>query len=517
MTSNEQRSSSDSSPGSGAAGERPNIVLFMSDQHRGDIMGCAGDNVVKTPHLDRLAAEGIRYDSVFCQGPLCMPARASFLTERYVRDHGVLQNQPDTPTNLPTFLHSLQARGYHTCCIGKMHLWVHGGTRDDGRRTHDTRERIDQMRAYGFDEPIETVGKLASVAIKSEYSDHLEARGLYGTYQEWVAARMYAGAGGTTPAGRPHWALSSAASNPVSGADYIDAWHGQRVARWVEEYDRAEPFFLWVGFPGPHDPWDAPGDFVDLYRNVPMPMPGSLRRPDLPETGPFRSFLNYFLNTHSDSPNLTDEAIEKIRRYYYANVTVIDQAIGSILAALERRGLLENTWVIYTSDHGEMMGEHRMLTKMVFYEPSVRVPLLIRPPAGSKTQVVTDLVEHFDVSATIRTLAGAGADTGEAAFEGRPLLDPNGGLHDLTRVAVHSENFGLGMVRTTTHKLVFWEDTQEVVQLFDLVADPFEDDNLVGTSAAVEVLGELQQHLVAPFLAMPAAGARPEFLAEAAR
>ena len=514
MTSKEQRAMSDSKSGSDPAGDRPNIVLLMSDQHRGDIMGCAGDDVVKTPHLDRLAAEGIRYDNVFCQGPLCMPARASFLTERYVRDHGVVQNQPDTPTNLPTFLHPLQARGYHTCCIGKMHLWVHGPS-GSGGRTRDTRERIEQMRTYGFDEPIETVGKLASVAIKSEYSDYLEARGLYSTYQEWVAARMYAGAAGTTVVGRPHWALSSAASNPVSGGDYIDAWHGQRVVRWIEEYDRAEPFFLWVGFPGPHDPWDAPADYVDLYRDLPMPMPGSLRRPDLPETGPFRNFLAYFLNTHSDSPNLTDEAIEKIRRYYYANVTVIDEAIGAILAALKRRDLLENTWVIYTSDHGEMMGEHRMLTKMVFYEPAVRVPLLIRPPVAPTTQLVTDLVEHLDVSATIRALAGA--DAADVTFEGRPLLDPAGSCRDPARSAVHSENFGLGMVRTATHKVVFWEDTQEAVQLFDLVVDPFEDDNLMGTSAAAEVLDELRERHIGPFLASPATGARPEFLAEAAR
>lgn len=515
MISKAERSTSDSRPRSGAAGKRPNIVLLMSDQHRGDIMGCAGDDVVKTPHLDRLAAEGTRYDNVFCQGPLCMPARASFLTERYVRDHGVLQNQPDTPTNLPTFLHSLQARGYHTCCIGKMHLWVHGPSGNGGRPTRDTRERMEQMRTYGFDEPIETVGKLASVVIRSEYSDHLEERGLYRNYQEWVAARMYAGAAGTTSTGRPHWALSSAASNPVSGEDYIDAWHGQRVARWIDEYDRAEPFFLWVGFPGPHDPWDAPADYVDLYRDVAMPMPGSLRRPDLPEAGPFRNFLAYFLNTHSDSPNLTDAAIEKIRRYYYANVTVIDEAIGSILSALERRDLLENTWVIYTSDHGEMMGEHRMLTKMVFYEPAVRVPLLIRPPTGSTPRVASALAEHFDVSATIRALGGA--DTGDPAFEGRPLLDPDGAVHEPDRSAVHSENFGLAMVRTATHKVVFWEDTQEVVQLFNLAADPFEDDNLVGTSAAADVLDELWEHQVGPFLATPAAGARPEFLAEAAR
>jgi arylsulfatase len=118
----------------------PNILLIMSDQHRANVMGCAGDPVVQTPHIDRLAAEGVRFENVYCQGPLCMPARASLLTERYVRDHGVFQNTWDTPVSMPTVVRDVAEAGYHTSCVGKMHL-----------------------RAYGFAEPIETVGKLATV------------------------------------------------------------------------------------------------------------------------------------------------------------------------------------------------------------------------------------------------------------------------------------------------------------------------------------------------------------------
>jgi arylsulfatase A-like enzyme len=322
---------------------------------------------------------------------------------------------------------------------------------------------------------------------------------------------MYAGVASTTVAGRPHWSLSTAASNPVSGEDYIDAWHGQRVARWIDEYDDPEPFFLWVGFPGPHDPWDAPADYVDLYRDTTMPMPGTLRRPDLPDSGPFKKFLEYFLNTHSDSLNLTDSVIEEIRRYYYANVTVIDDAIGVILAALERRGVLDNTWVIYTSDHGEMMGEHRMLTKMVFYEPAVKVPLIIRPPKGLEKPalVISDLIEQVDVPATIRAIAGA--DVAPPAFEGRPLFDPDRGVRPSTRTAVHSENFGLGMVRTGTQKVVFWEDSGEVVQLFDLRTDPFEDNNLVADGVVADHMEDLTEQCVRSFLSSPIAASRPVF------
>ncbi len=225
-------------------------------------------------------------------------------------------------------------------------------------------------------------------------------------------------------------------------------------------------------------------------------MPASLRRPEMPAGGPFRQFLDFFLNVHSDSPNLTDAVISAIRRFYYGNITVIDDGIGRILQAMEHRGLLDETWVIYTSDHGEMMGEHRMLTKMVFYEPAVKVPLIIRPPGGCAPQVISELVEHLDLSATIRDIARA---AGHPSFAGQSLLGWMGGT-GLPRSAIFSENFGLGMVRTLGRKLVFVEDIGEPVQLFDLQADPHEDLNVVGRSDYRKDRDELMATLVTPFL-----------------
>jgi arylsulfatase len=233
-----------------------------------------------------------------------------------------------------------------------------------------------------------------------------------------------------------------------------------------------------------------------------MPGPGSLARPELPRDGTLREFLDYLLNVHSDSPSLTDAVIAEIRRFYYGNITLIDEAIGRMLRALERRGLLDETWVIYTSDHGEMMGEHRMLTKMVFYEPSVRVPLIIRPPGGCAPRVVSDLVEHLDLSATIRDIA---ASAGHPSFAGRSLLGWADGGAGFARPAVFSENFGLGMVRTHAHKLVYVTDTLEPVQLFDLAADPLEDVNVVARSDYREAREALMDDLVIPF----AGGRRP--------
>jgi choline-sulfatase len=469
----------------------------MSDQHRADIMGCAGDPLVRTARMDRVATEGIRFASAYCQGPPCMPARTSLLTECYVRDHGILQHRWDPATDLPTFVQRVAATGYHTSCIGKMHLWVHGRGGADGRRTHDVRERIDQMCGYGFNEPIETVGKLATVNIVSEYSDHLIEQGLYETHRERVAASMYAPQtiNGQRTERLPLW---STASNPVSGENYIATWVGTRVVKWIEDYNRPEPFFQWVGFPGPHDPWVAPAEYLDRYRNEQMPMPASLNRPELPPEGPFRAFLDFFLNVYSDSQNLTDDVIAEVRRYYYGNITVIDDDIRRILDALERRGLLDDTWVIYTSDHGEMLGDHRMLSKMVPYEPTVKVPPIIRPPGGGPPRVVTELIEHLDLAATIPHIARAAGDT---SFVGRSLLGWTDGSAGFSRPAVFSEAYGIVMVRTSSHELVFMEDSHEPVQLFALDDDATEDTNVVHHENHCEARDAMMANLVEPFLA----------------
>jgi arylsulfatase len=417
-------------------------------------------------------------------------ARPSFvLTERYVRDHGVFENAWDAPTSFPTFLHSLRAVGYHTACIGKMHLWVHGGRGPEGR-TADTRQRSHQMNLYGFDEPIETVGELASIHITTEYSDHLAAKGLLATYRSFVDRRNYTGGDGVErlPNRLPGRSPCLRRITSMPGTE-------TRVVRWIDEYDGERPWLLWVGFPGPHDPWDAPIEYVDLYRDASMPAPMTTERPEIPATGPFRNFISYFLWTHSASSTLSDERIEDIRRHYYADITVIDEAVGKIRQALERSGMAENTWIIYTSDHGEMMGDHRMIMKMVFYDQATRVPVIIRPPGGTDRTVIDTLAEHMDVTATIRGIAGGAT---HETFEGRDLLA--GAEPDSDPVAF-SENYGFGMVRTPSHKLVFHEDSLEPAQLFDLAEDPTEDHNLVEDPAARDVLDELMEIRVRHFLA----------------
>jgi hypothetical protein len=195
---------------------------------------------------------------------------------------------------------------------------------------------------------------------------------------------------------------------------------------------------------------------------VEVPLPASTRRPDVPATGPFAGFLRAFLAL-SDSETLTDERIRAVRRAYYANVSTIDDAIGRIVAALERRGILDDTWIFYSSDHGEMNGEHGLLSKMVFYDASVRVPLLVRPPGGTPARGVPDLVEQFDVSATLRAIPGAPEPPGSDA---RSLLGYFDGQPPAPRAVSVSENFGFAFVADWSARAVLDELLETRVRPF---------------------------------------------------
>ena len=459
------------------------------------MMGCSGDPVVRTPVLDRLAAEGVRFSRAICQGPLCMPARASLLTERYVRDHGVFENSSEVDFALPTGVQSLREAGYHTAVIGKTHLWMHGG-----RRGVSTAEMEQHLVRYGFDEVHETVGKLANLGHVNPYTSYLETAGLLDEYRRHVGARSYVTQqSDEQPSKRvPMW---DATPINVPSESCVDAWHGARTVDWIDAYSGDKPFFLFVGFPGPHDPWDAPREAVDAYRDVDIPLPGSTTRPE-EQGGVYGAFLRAFQGL-SNSDTLTDDRIRDVRRAYYGDISIIDSAIGDILDALARRGELDNTWVIYTTDHGEMMGEHRMLSKMVFYDPAVRIPLIVRPPGGCAASVVDDRVEQFDISATCNEIAGARSLPGG---EARSLLPVIRGESDApTRPASISENFGFGLFETDRHKLVVWEDDLTPVALFDTEEDPLEDQNLVDDSSYAPVIEELMTLHAHPFFTTPPA------------
>jgi choline-sulfatase len=355
------------------------------------------------------------------------------------------------------------------------------------------------LHERGFTEVVETGDKFTA-QVMTPYTEHLQQRGLLDRYRQHIADRSYHGEnerGGGATKRVPMW---DATPSPVPLPDYIDTWHGDLAVRWIEERTAANPFFLFVGFPGPHDPWDAPRDAVEKFGPSAPTMPSSTKRPDLDGLGDYGKLMRGMLQL-SDTDTMTDEAIAGMRRAYCANVSVIDDAVGRIVDALDRRGLLDDTWVVYTSDHGEMGGNHGMMSKCVLYEQTVRVPLIVRPPGGATGRVVDDLVEHVDVPATVREIAGAPA---VVESEARSLLGYIDGNVPEARAVSISENWGFASFETEQYRLIVDEDRMQPCQMFDLERDPAEDTNLVADPDAAGALEELMGTVVAPFLATAA-------------
>jgi len=483
----------------------PNVVLVMSDQHRADMMGCAGDAGVLTPNLDRLASEGVRFSRTSCQGPLCMPARASFMTERFVRDHGVYTNWAEIASDSPTYVWALREAGYHTTLLGKAHLY-----RDDVYEAHHVDDHAYRLSALGFTEVRESGDKFSGTT-PNRYTDHLRDRGLLDAYRQHIADRAYQGdneSGQNATKRVPMW---DATPMPVPLDAYIDAWHGREAVQWIEAYERPEPFFLFVGFPGPHDPWDAPQAAIDRYGDIDISMPATTKRPNVEGSGRYTDLLNSFLWL-SDSETMTDEAIRGMRRSYSADVSVIDDAVGAIVSALERTGRLDNTWVVYTSDHGEMGGNHGLMSKCVLYDQAVRVPLIVRPPNGCAPRTVDSLVEHIDVPATVRAIVGA-PDVPDS--DGRSLLGYLTNDDPAPRTVSISENWGFGCFMTDDYKLVVDEDALEPCQLFSLRDDPNEDDDLLRDPTSKAIVDGLMETVVRPFLHTPPARPHPSIFTPA--
>jgi len=425
-----------------------------------------------------------------------MPARASFMTERYVRDHGVYTNWAEIAPDSPTYVWALRAAGYHTALLGKAHLY-----RDEILEAEHIDDLAGRLMSLGFAEVHETGDKFVGTT-PTRYTDYLRGRGLLDTYKQHIADRSYQGEderGNNATKRVPMW---DATPMPLPIDSYVDTWHGHEAVRWIEDYARPEPFFLFVGFPGPHDPWDAPQQAVDRYHDVEISMPRSTQRPVLDSTGRYGALLSSFLWL-SDTKTMTSDAIRGMRRAYSADISIIDDAVGAMVGALERKGILDTTWLIYTSDHGEMGGNHGLMSKCVLYEPAVHVPLIVRPPGGCPPKVVESLVEHFDVPATMREIAG-GPDL--LSSEGWSLLDVVQGGGDPTPRSVSiSENWGFASFETERYKIVVDEDACTPCQLFDLHDDPDEDHNLVADPHARPVIDELMESYVRPFFITPPA------------
>jgi choline-sulfatase len=444
---------------------RPDIIIIMPDQMRADCMGCAGNEIIQTPNLDALAGESVRFTRACTTSPLCMPARASFISGTYSHNHGIWGNVARLPGHDETIFHHLQRAGYFTAHIGKSHYYQH---------VHDDHLRNWQpyMHARGFDYVHETTGPWATVSTDSYMTDHWAREGLLTAFREDYRRRR-----GNAAAAWP---------SPLPVAEHPDSYVGREACRMLERHEGDPPLCMFVGFPGPHEPWDAPGEYAEMYD--PDAMPSPIPAPDGPEWLADRA-RQYTM--HHRHENLSPDDFARLGANYYGKISLIDHWIGEIFEAQRARGRMDDTVVILWSDHGEMLGDHLRLHKSVFLESALRVPMMVRWPGLAKAGATCpEPVQQIDIFRTL--LGGLELEPSERAL-GRSLVPLMRG-EDEPREAI-SEVGEHTCLCTNGHKYVMHR-SGEGVQLFNLEEDPEEQVNLCGREDARELEAGMRDRLL---------------------
>ncbi|OYD83666.1 choline-sulfatase [Azospirillum brasilense] len=436
----------------------PNILFIMADQMAAPALPFHGHPVVKTPNLSRLAAEGVVFDNAYCNYPLCAPSRFALLAGRLPSAIGAFDNAAEFASSVPTFVHHARAAGYRTCLSGKMHF-------------------VGADQLHGFEERLTTdvypadfgwTPDWGNGALAYDWSHHMAS---------------------VVEAGPCHRSLQIDFDEETAHQAVQKIYDYGRTA--ANTADRA-PFLLAVSFTHPHDPFNCLPEHWNLYDHAAIDLPSV---PPIPpeQLDPHSRRLHHMDGLHRY--DLTEERVRTARHAYYGSISYVDGLVGRLLTALERAGLAEDTIIVFTGDHGEMLGERGMWYKMTFFEWSSRVPLLVHAPGRWAPGRVSAPVSHVDLFPTLLDLFGDRAPPPVDPLDGTslmPLLD--GAKPDGNR-SVFAEYLGEGalepafMVRQGRYKYVVCGG--DPAQLYDLEADPRELVNRAGDPAFATVEAEL--------------------------
>jgi arylsulfatase A-like enzyme len=509
---------------------RPNFILFITDQHRADFLGCYGHPIVRTPHIDSIAARGTAFDRFYVASPVCMPNRSSLMTGRMPSVHGVRCNGIPLSMDSVTFVELLRDAGYRTALIGKSHLqnftaWPPIGKRRPARSGyHEPSPNLSQaIRAdlsslrYEQETPEFWIAENASVATPFYGFDHVtlvRAHGdaVGGDYDRWLRERDPKAKGLLGPRNSlPHDYICPQAYRTAIPAElYSTAFLGERAAAFLDHADRDAPFFLMVSFPDPHHPFNPPGKYWDMYSPTDFPAPEAYLRNDWTPPKHVQAILD---ERSAGKANLTGMSTigvsareaQEARALTGGMITCIDDAIGGILRALDRSGGREDTVLIFTTDHGDHLGDHRLLLKGAEqYQSIVRVPFIWSDPHACGSPARTDaLASTIDISATVLDRARIEPFAGIQGRSLIPAIATGGAGRDCVFIQYDHQapSPGSGLpprVHTIIdgrHRLSVFHATQWG-ELYDLADDPGELDNLWDEPAHAATRARLMELLV---------------------
>ena len=466
--------------------QRPNILIITTDQQRTDSLSCYGSAFTDTPHLDKMASEGICLERAYCTNPVCTPARASIFTGKYVSRHGAWNVGMNVPEDEQMISHRLADVGYRTHYIGKAHFQPFGASPELSLETRNNNDRYPEFRGpyYGF-ETIELALGHATYGVAGHYGEWVKSQVSEEEFASYSKARRLSqtGFGG----GAHDWDIPLKYHNSI--------WTADRTIDFLANHDADQPFLLAVGFQDPHHPHCVPTEFEERVEPAEVPLPDYVEREledkplhftaarcgELSKLETRGKFAMAGQGGGADFRKVSEDDARLGRAYYYNMVKIIDQQMGRILECLDENGLSENTLVLFTTDHGELLGDHGLWMKGPFhYEQLVCVPTLIRYPAaipsGQRSQA---LFSHVDIVPTVLAAAGLPITEDIDGVDAMPILSgEQESVRDTLLIECVDDPQGLRLktIVTDTRKLT-WYCGHPYGELYDLENDPAERVN----------------------------------------
>jgi arylsulfatase A-like enzyme len=429
------------------AGKKPNLIFIYGEGQRADALSLAGHPILKTPNHDRIGREGVMFQNAFCTNALCAPARSTVLTGMYSKSTGALDNKYlDKPLDVPYFTDMLQEAGYEIALVGKAHC-----------RAGATDRKWDYY--FGFNAAV---------------TDYYKPKFIEGRNGVVGPVKTYDG--------------------------YADDVALEKAMAWLAE-PREKPFCLLFWPQTPHAPFYRRRKDLDLYSGVSIPKPSTFDDDLKGYPGKSKAFVDAKnkIGTYQN-PDAT-RSLEEICKNYYAGLVAVDDMLGSIFAYLEKKGIMDDTAIVHSSDHGYFLGEFRLFDKRLMHEPSIRVPLMIRyPKLVQAANVRKEMVLDIDIAPTILEIAGIKP---RKEMQGKSLLNvANHGdaqwrkewFYDYYEYPGYEDVRPHHGVRTETQKLMHFYTVDEW-EMYDLTSDPEEKHNLFGDPAHAETQQKLKAAL----------------------